>query len=200
MSYSSLFLHHRLKMAGGALLGLIIFLVVSLFFPWEYSATARLLVLPSSSLGVDPYTAVKSAERISENLVQVVHTSSFFDRVLKVQPQFNFDASIFSNLNELQRREKWNKVVVAEVVPGTGLINIIAYSRDRDQASSWANALAFVLSTQGYEYTSSNVQIKIVDTPLVSRFVARPNFLLVGFLGLIVGGLIGAGYVLWKYE
>lgn len=200
MSYSSLFLQHRLKVVAGAVFGLIIFLSISLFFPWEYSATARLLVIPSSSIGVDPYTAVKSAERISENLAQIVQTSSFFDRVLKTQPQFNFDSSVFDNLNERERREKWNKTIVTEVIPGTGLFSVTAYNHDRDAASAWANAVSFVLSTQGYEYTSSNVQIKIVDTPLVSRFITRPNFLLVGFLGLVVGGLLSAFYVLWKYE
>jgi len=200
MSYSSLFLHHRLKVFFGAVIGLVIFLVVSAFFSWEYSATARLLVIPSSSIGVDPYTAVKSAERISENLVQIVQTSSFFDRVLKTEPQFNFDASIFSNLTERERREKWDKMIVTEVIPGTGLFSVTAYNKNRDTASAWANAVSFVLSTQGYEYTSSNVQIKIVDTPLVSRFITRPNFLLVGFLGLIIGFLASAGLVLWKYE
>ncbi len=200
MSYSSLFLHHRLKVIIGAILGMLVFLLVSLFFPWEYSATTRLLVIPSSSLGVDPYTAIKSAERINENLSQVIHTSSFYDRVTKIQAQFNFDPTGLNNLSESDRRDRWAKEVVTEVISGTGILSIKVYNHDKDQAVAWANAIAFVLSTQGYEYTSNNVQIKIVDTALPSRFVARPNFLLVAVLGLIVGGLLGAGYVLNKYD
>lgn len=200
MSYSALFLHHRFKVINGAFIGLILFVAASFFFPMEYSATTRLLVIPSSSLGIDPYTAIKSAERINENLSQIIQTSSFFDRVLKTQAQFNFDPTIFNNLNELQKRERWAKLVVTEVVPGTGILSIKIYNTNKDQAVSWANAVAFVISTQGFEYTSSNVQIKIVDTPLVSRFITRPNFLMIGFLGFVIGGLLSAGYVLNKYE
>ena len=200
MSYSALFLFHRKKIMLGAAIGLVIFLVVSVFFPWEYSATTRLLVIPSTSLGVDPYTAIKSAERISENLSQVVHTSSFLDRVVKTQPQFNFDPTTFTNLTESQRRTAWNNAVITEVVPGTGFFNIKVYNKDKDQAVNWSSAISYVLSTQGFEYTSSNVQIKIVDTPLASRFITRPNFLMLGLLGVIVGGLVGAAYILFKYE
>jgi len=200
MNYSTLFLFHRKKIILSAALGLAIFLIASVFLPWEYSATSRLLVIPSSSLGVDPYTAIKSAERISENLAQVVHTSSFFDRVAKTQQQFNFDPAVFSNLSETSRRTAWAKAVITEVVPGTGFFNIKVYSKDKEQAVNWANAISYALSTQGFEYISSNVQIKIVDTPLASRFFARPNFLMLGVLGAVVGGLLGAAYVLFKYE
>lgn len=200
MSYSSLFLHHRVKILIGALAGLAVFLFGGLLFSWEYSATTRLLVIPGASLGVDPYTAIKSAERISENLSQVIHTSSFYDRVIKTQAQFNFDPAIFNDLNETKRREAWSKAVITEVVAGTGLFKIKVYHQDKNQAMAWANAIAYVLSTQGFEYTSNSVQIKIVDTPLASRFIARPNFPLLGFLGLVVGGLFGSLYVLFKYE
>jgi len=200
MSYSALFLHHRFKVVSGAFIGFLLFVSASLFFPMEYSATTRLLVIPSSSLGIDPYTAIKSAERINENLSQIIQTSSFFERVLKTQAQFNFNPSFFNNLNELQKRERWAKLVVTEVVPGTGILSLSVYNTDKNQAVSWANAIAFVISTQGFEYTSSNVQIKIVDTPLVSRFVTRPNFLMISFLGFVIGGLLSAGYVLNKYE
>lgn len=200
MSYSALFLFHRKKIILGAAVGLVAFLIGSVFFTWEYSATTRLLVIPSSSLGVDPYTTIKSAERISENLAQVIHTSSFFDRVVKTQQQFNFDPAGFVNLIEVKRRTAWEKAVVTEVVPGTGFLDLKVYNKDKEQAVNWASAISYTLSTQGFEYTSSNVQIKIVDTPLASRFITRPNFLMLGFIGIIVGSMISATYILFKYE
>ncbi len=131
MTYSTLFFHQRKKIMLGAVLGLSLVLIASVFFSWEYSATSRLLVIPSSTLGIDPYTAIKSAERISENLSQVVHTSSFFDRVTRTSQQFNFDPSIFTNLSESKRRAAWNRAVITEVVPGTGFLNIRVYNKDR---------------------------------------------------------------------
>lgn len=200
MSYASLFLHHRGAVVASAIIGAVIFLAGALLWPLEYSATTRLLIIPTSSLGVDPYTAIKSAERISENLSQVVHTSSFYDQVLKTKEQFKLDDNRFQNLTENNRRKAWDKMVIPQVVSGTSLFAISVYHTDKAQAANWASSIAYSLANQGFEYTGNNVQIKIVDSPVVSRFVSRPNFPMVGLVGLIIGALLGAGYVLAKYE
>ena len=43
----------------------------------------RLLIIQRSTLGLDPYTAVKSAERIADNLSQVIYTQDFFNKTLR---------------------------------------------------------------------------------------------------------------------
>ena len=172
-------------------------LLVSAFFPLKYSATTRLLIIPKSSLGVDPYTAVKSAERVSENLAQIIFTTSFFDRVTRAG--FNLDLSAFNNASEIQKRKFWKKMVSPEVLSGTALLGITVFHTDKEQARAWASAIAYTLQTQGFEYTGGNVDIKIVDTPILSRWPVKPNFLMNGFLGLLIGGLLGMIWVAGKY-
>lgn len=197
MSYSLLFSHHRRFIMTIAILAAVAALLVSAFFPLKYSATTRLLIIPKSSLGVDPYTAVKSAERISENLAQIVFTTSFFDRVTRAG--FSLDLSAFNNVSEIQKRKFWKKMVSPEVLSGTALLGITIFHEDKEQAKNWASAAAYTLQTQGFEYTGGNVDIKIVDTPILSRFPVKPNFLMNGFLGLLFGGLAGMAWVAGKY-
>lgn len=197
MSYSILFSHHRRFIMAIAILAAAATLLVSAFFPLKYSATTRLLIIPKSSLGVDPYTAVKSAERVSENLAQIIFTTSFFERVTRAG--FNLDLSAFNNASEIQKRKLWKKMVSPEVLSGTALLGITVFHADKEQAKNWASAIAYTLQTQGFEYTGGNVDIKIVDTPILSRWPVKPNFLMNGFLGLLFGGLLGMIWVAGKY-
>lgn len=196
MSYSNLLLHHRRPVIITALATMAVVLIISAFFPLKYSATTRLLIIPKSSLGVDPYTAVKSAERVSENLAQIIYTTSFFERVIKAG--FNLDQSSFQNVSENKKRKQWQKMVSPQVLRGTALLGLTVFHQDKEQAKQWASAMAYVLATQGFEYTGGNVDIKIVDTPILSRFPVKPNFVMNGLLGLILGAMAGAGWVVGK--
>ncbi len=198
MSYSSLFLHHRRFIILSALAVMAAVLAVCfIFFPLKYSATTRLLVLPKSSIGVDAYTAVKSAERVSENLAQIIYTTSFFEKVTKAG--FNLDTGPF-NVSEINKRKLWQKTVLPQALSGTALLSVTVFHQDKEQATNWASAIGYVLQTQGFEYTGGNVDIKIVDTPVLSRFPVQPNFLMNGLLGLIFGAILGGAYVLFRYE
>lgn len=195
MSYSLLLLHHKRFIVLTAIIAMLAVLIVSAFFPLKYSATTRLLVIPKAALGVDPYTAVKSAERVNENLAQIIYTTSFFDRVTKTA--FGLDLAPF-NVSEIKKRRLWKNMISPQVLRGTALLSITVFHQDKEQAKNWASALAYVLQTQGFEYTGGQVDIKIVDTPILSRFPVKPNFVMNGLLGLIFGALLGAGWVVWK--
>lgn len=195
MSYSFFLLHHKRFIILIAIIGMALVLIVSAFFPLKYSATTRLLIIPKASLGVDPYTAVKSAERVNENLAQIIHTTSFFERVTR--GNFNLDLTPF-NVSEIQKRKTWQKMVAPQVLRGTALLAVTVFHSDKEQAKNWAGAIAYVLQTQGFEYTGGNVDIKIVDAPILSRFPVQPNFIVNGLLGLIFGAILGAGWVVGK--
>ena len=60
-----------------AAVGLLLGVILSLLRPLEYSSTTRLLII--QQLGtVDAYTASRSAERVAEDITNVVYTSTFF--------------------------------------------------------------------------------------------------------------------------
>ena len=73
--------HLKLIISWGVVFALLS-LLVSVFFPPYYSAATQVLIISRDRYGVDPYTQSKAAERIGENLAQVMQTTDFISKVM----------------------------------------------------------------------------------------------------------------------
>lgn len=184
-------------LAFAGALGLVLAVLLSFVRPLEYSSTTRLLI--TQELGaVDAYTASRSAERIADDLASIVYTSTFYDKVMS--SGYPVEESYFPN-DALKRRKAWEEAVAVAVSRSSGLLTVKAYHPDVTQAEELARAVAYVLSTQGWTYTSGgNIAVQIVDEPLNSRYPVRPNLAVNGLSGLVLGILAGSGYVLIMTE
>ncbi len=169
--------------------------VSTLFFPLEYRADSQVFIISESRYGVDPYTVIKSAERVGENISRVMETSDFYEKVMN-QEGFSIDKSRFERLEVLERREKWANTIEGSVVYGTGVLNISTYSNDSEQARQLAGAALSALSTQGWEYVGGDVTIKVVNEPVVTRYPVRPNILVNMAAGFVIGVLLMGAIVL----
>lgn len=156
--------------------------------PLKYSAVTRLLLTQRAAFTLDPYTAIRSVELIGGNLADIVATSSFFEKILKTG--YNIDQNYFP-VNELQRRKAWLKTVEAYVIRGTGLLEIKIYHPDKEQASQIANAVVFLLNREGSDYMGRDIGIRLVDSPLVSKYPVKPSVPLNILAGLVLGFLLG---------
>ncbi len=170
---------------------------LSLLLPLEYRADAAVYIISKSRYGVDPYTVVKSAEQVGQNITQVMKTQDFFDKVMTVVPA-SFDKSQFQNVTDRIRTKRWQKTVDGSVVFGTGVLNISAYHHDPAQANILASAVVDTLVQKGYEYVGGDVTIKQVNKAIVSRFPVRPNVLLNAALGFILGIFVSAIFLAKK--
>ena len=80
-------------------------------------------------------------------------------------------------------------------------MTIKVYHTDVAQAELVASTIATVLTEQGTDFTSgTNIEIRVVDQPLNSKWPVRPNILVNAFSGLVLGLLAGVGYVLIESE
>jgi len=165
--------------------------------PLKYSATVRLLITQRASFTLDPYTAVRSTELIGQNLAQLVQTSSFLDRVLLTG--YGVNQQYFA-LPERDRRKLWTKTIEAAQGRGTGLLEITAYHPNTEEAKKIATATAFILSTQGSEYIGRDINVRLVDPPLVSRYPVKPNLPLDILTGAFVGAVVASLGVLMKHS
>ncbi len=165
--------------------------------PLKYSSSVRMLIIQPSSLNVDPYTAVRSSEQIGNNLAQVVYTTDFYRKVMDVgSAKLDIDPTYFPD-NDAKRRRLWGKMVSVKVENGTGLLNITVYHPNKEQATQVAQAIAYVMTTEGANYVGGTaLQIRLVDEPLVSRFPVKPNIPVNGMTGLVLGALFGILYVI----
>lgn len=164
---------------------------LSFLLPMRFSAASQMMLILRSQSGVDPYTQSKAAERIGENLAQVLATRDFYEKVMAA-PNENFNKDRWNNLDERNQRKQWQKDVSAEVVYGTSLLNITVYSYTKDDAVTLARAVTDVVMQSGWEYIGGDISIKTVNAPFPARFIARPNFALNAILGFLVGTILSA--------
>lgn len=186
----------RLLILGGLLFAAAAF-ISSFLFPLEYRADAQIYIIAGARYGVDPFTTVKSAERIGENITQITQTSDFYDKVIS-QSGESLDLSRFEGVSERVKRKRWQKAVNTSVVFGTGVLNVEAYHKDPDQAVAFASAVSQTLIDRGREYVGQDVSMRIINSPVATRFPARPNIVVNTVLGFIFGVLLLATIVLSK--
>lgn len=160
--------------------------------PLEYSSTVRLLIVPRQTLGLDPYVAIRTAERISENLASIIYTTSFFEKVLAEDA--DIDRNYF-NVREYKKRRQWQRMIETQVSRGGGLLMIRVYHPNRDQAGKLITAVGNVLRSEGWTYVGGgDLPISIVDAPLTSRWPSRPNIPMNALAGFALGIIALAVY------
>ncbi len=169
----------------------------SLFFPLEYRADAQVLIISKTRFGVDPYTVVKSSERVGENIVQVMKTSDFYEKVFSLD-EYSLDNSSYVDVTEKIKRKRWIQAMQPSVVYGTGVLNISTFSTDKTEAAKLGAASARALELFGWEYVGGDVTFKTVNLPVVTNYPARPNVLFNALLGFFVGGILISLLIVWR--
>jgi capsular polysaccharide biosynthesis protein len=169
-----------------AFVGLILGAGITLLFPLEYRADAQVYIISKSRYGVDPYTIIRSAERVGENIAQVMGTNDFYDKVMS-DTNYSIDRTYFEDptITEQAKRKRWEKAIQGSVVFGTGTLTVSAYSVSTTQALALAGAAVDTLARRGWEYVGGDVDIKVVNEPVVTRFPVRPNLLVNALLGAV---------------
>jgi capsular polysaccharide biosynthesis protein len=170
--------------------------VVSLFMPQQYRAQTKLLIIQHQSLSLDAYLAAKSAEKVSKVLSEVVHSSSFFDEIW----QAGFNIGSDWGQTDKQRRKLWEKRVDLNSISQTSLIEVNTYHTDRASAEQLAQAMIYVLVEKGAQYHGGGdqVEIKLIDKPIVSNYPVRPNLVQNAISALLIGLVISFMYVYLK--
>ncbi len=181
-------------LVAASLVGLVLAVGFSLLQPLRYSSTVRLLITQTNVAGVDPYTAVKSTERIAQNLGQVILTTSFYNTVVASE---TVDESYFPE-DVAKKRALWEDTVETSVSPGTGVMSVVAYHPSKSQATNIAVRVAQEVANQAPNYFGYSVRVQIIDDPLPSSFFAKPDFIRNGLLGAVLGFLASSVWVLGR--
>lgn len=186
------FLHERKIVIRTALAVMVIALAASFAQPLKYGVTSQFLIIERGAFSADPYTSIRSSERIGDHLARIVHTSDFLEKVRA--SGFAIAPNIFPT-EERRVRRLWGKMVETNVARGTGLLTVVVYHQDKNQATQISRAIASILTTRAPEYIGGDIGVKLVDPPLASRFPVKPNILGNAVSGLVLGLILGIGYV-----
>jgi uncharacterized protein involved in exopolysaccharide biosynthesis len=176
-----------------SVLGIFFAVLFSFATPLQYSSSVRVLITQPNVTGLDPYTALKSTERIAGSLSELVYSTTFYNNVVS-QAQ-GLDATYFPT-DEYAQRQAWRKTVATTITPGTGIMNVTAYHPNRQQARILVAAVARELAVEAPNFFGYSVRVQVIDSPLDSRWFARPDFVVNGFFGLFIGLLLGIAWIL----
>lgn len=175
---------------------LLVTLIFTLVQPFLFSATASVLVIQKA--GPEAYTTYRSAALYAGQLGAVLDSSEFFDKVMSAG--FDIDKSYFPT-DEAKKREKWGKTVSYEVPSGSSELRITVYHTEPNQAMQISEAVLLTLISDKKEYLESeDVELKMLNTPLVSKYPVKPNVALNLVLGVVLGFLIGIGATIATYR
>lgn len=158
-------------------------------FPLKFRADAQVLIISKTRTGVDPYTTVRSAERVGENVAAVMKTDDFYQKV-KSEEGFDIDWNYFEAKGEREKRKIWQSTLVPSVVYGTGVLTISSYHTSPDQATQISAAAAKALVSQGWEYVGGDVTMKVVNDPVATKWPVKPNIFVNAFFGFVLGILL----------
>ncbi|MCW1930678.1 MAG: hypothetical protein KIH62_005235 [Candidatus Kerfeldbacteria bacterium] len=153
--------------------GLIAMLVLMFGVTRNYTSTVQILVIQKYTL-TDSYTAAKSAEKVSQNLGEVIKTSVFLNDVLD---ESTVSLSDITQLPEEQKRKAWAKKLSTEIDNNAPILKITAYDPERSRAEAIATTVANVLIEKGGEYHGApdTISLKVVDTALTSNSASSPS-------------------------
>jgi capsular polysaccharide biosynthesis protein len=144
---------------------------------------------------VDAYEAARSVESIADQLAGLLPTSEIYKSVFA--SPYKVDQTVFAQNNPTKFARQWARAAEASVQRGSGLLTIRGYHTNPAQAQALADAIAYVFVTKGWDLSSgTGVTLKVVDEAVNSRYPVRPNFLLNGVSGFVLGFLVGSGYLL----
>jgi len=173
-------------------------LIATLIMPFKFGSSVSILVNQKSGFSIDAYSASKSEERVANKLAQVVYTSSFLDKVLQYDTEI--DRNYFSS-DERERRKDWKSTIDADVPVGLGQLNLTIYHTDPAQAYLISDAAAKVLIRDRSEFIGiGDVELKILEYPLVSKYPLKPNIFLNFGLSIVVGIILAFAYIVLTYN
>ncbi|MBU1131081.1 hypothetical protein KJ840_03045 [Patescibacteria group bacterium] len=182
----------KLSFAGLIALFLLLGMLITVVQPFEYSASASVLVIHKINPNLDAYTAARAAEKLSRNLASIIYTSSFLDTI--ASSYLNYPLNLPAA--ESAKRKAWRKKIAATVSPETSILKITAYDKNPQEAEKLVFLVANTLVTRGKEYHGGgeDIVIKLIDKPMTSKYPARPrvvlNLISALFLGIIFSYLI----------
>ncbi len=175
------------------LIAIVLVLVIAVLSPIKYGSQSKILVM-QDGLKADTYTLSRTNEYMGNLFSQVMYSSSFYSLVMS-NSNYQIDQNYFSG-NQAQKMKKWRKNINARVYGDTGIIEINVYHENQRQAGQLALAVNDTLINQAYLYSGNeNINIKVIDQPLVSERPVKPNIPYIVVITLIGSFIFSLMYI-----
>jgi len=156
----------------------------------SYKSDISVLIIPKSE------SASFQIDQIMENLTDITHRLSFYDRVLFDNREIK---DPFSALDKDQRKEQWNESFSIQRLPNSTTLNISVFNKDKAEANKIARQTALSLSEVASRFYNiqTELEFRIIEGPISSSFIRSGQWLI---LGSITAGIISAFLILFLFN
>jgi len=157
----------------------------------KYQSNFKILITQKETTGQDIYTISKSAQYLMQVLEEGIYSDDFFYKVISLDNQI--EEENFSPIAK-ERRKEWQKIIEVQSVRDLGVLEINIFYPEKDKAESLGQTIANVLKSDHsfYHGSKENVELKILNSPLVSSSPVRTWLWLETILGAFIGFLFGS--------
>jgi len=178
-------------------LGAVLFFDLMVIQEPQYKSNSKILVVQKQVYGQDIYTISKSAQYITNILKEGIYSDVFFENIL-LSP-YGIEANDFSEYFK-KRRKEWKKSVKVLILRDTGVMEINVFYPQKEKAEQINSAIINILEKdhQFYHGENENIEVKILNKPIVSQNPISINLWLGTIFGGLFGFLIGISWILRK--
>jgi capsular polysaccharide biosynthesis protein len=165
----------------------------------QYKASSKILVIQKQTAGQDIYSISKSAQYLCRVLKEGIYSDSFFEKI--VQSPYQIAVTDFP-AQPKERQREWEKSVKVTIVRDLGVMEIDVFSPQKEKAEqiSWAVTNLLEKNHRFYHGGGKNVELKVLDYPLVSQKPVTTHLWFGSILGALIGFLVGVVWVLKKSQ
>jgi capsular polysaccharide biosynthesis protein len=147
----------------------------------NYKSDISVLIIPKNE------SASSQTDQIVENLMDITHRLSFYDRVLFDNPEIQ-DPLI--GLSKDERKAGWNKSFLIERLPGSTTLNISVFNADKNEANKIARQMTLSLSEVASRFYNIQTELdfRIIEGPISSSYVRAWQWLVA--LSILSGSVL----------
>ena len=178
-----------------AIIMAMIFFVISALISPSYKSLSTITVNQSRTIGLDAYREAKSSEFIARSIKEMVMANSFMQTVI------NDDNIHWEEMNKENSQDKkiklWKKKIKVTIVPNTGIIHILVYTKDRELSKIINAKIINTLKDKELAFFSKKgINLNVIDEPYYFYKPAFPNLVLNTLIGFVFGVIMAVVLVL----
>ncbi len=172
-----------------------IFFVISALIPPSYKSLSTIAVNQSRTVGLDAYREAKSSEFIARSIKEMIKANSFMQTVV------SDDNIHWKEMNKENSQDKkiklWKKKIKVTIVPNTGIIHILVYTKNRELSKAINAKIINTLKNKELVFFSKKgINLNIIDEPYYFYKPAFPNLVFNTLAGFVFGVIVAVVLVL----
>lgn len=178
---------------SGLLLGALSF-VFFITTQKHFKASSDILIVQNQPGFSDYYAMSKSAEYLTNILVESVYSEKFVDEVRNS----DLVRSQFLPEDKLERLKVWEKIVKVRRVPNLGMVHVEVFGDDQKQVMEISQAVIQVITAKNSLFWGSGqaIEARVMSGPIWQKNPTLASVAAVMAGGFLMGAMLS---VLWLY-